>query len=121
MCCMVGPDRKRSSVGRVRVPSTLASRTRARTSSSTLTGPRGDTIRLQSSGFRIAAGSQVFQGDNFFHGAGVTPTTLFATLYRDTNTNPLQFDGDGTSAGGADVVTFLAGSPILTPSDIVFA
>ena len=44
-------------------------------------------MRLQGSGFGIAAGSQVFQGVNFLYGAGVTPTTTSATFHIDTNTN----------------------------------
>ena len=83
---------------------------------------QGDRILLDHTGFGVASGLVLTLGTNFFIGAGAAPTSAVATVYFDTNSNILWFDGDGTGgAQGANAITFLSnGPPGLTASDILF-
>ena len=51
---------------------------------------------------------------------GINANSAAATIYMARSTTALWFDADGAGAGSAGVVAFLAGSPLLTASNIVF-
>ena len=83
---------------------------------------QGDRILLDHTGFGVAANLVLTLGTNFFIGAGAAPTSAVASVYFDTTSNILWFDGDGTgSAQGANAITFLSnGAPGLSAGDILF-
>jgi Ca2+-binding RTX toxin-like protein len=68
----------------------------------------GDKIYLDHTSFGVAAGLTLTEGSNFFSGAGATSHSAVATFYFDTTSNIFWYDADGTGAGGANAITFLA-------------
>ena len=81
----------------------------------------GDRIYVSATEFAAHLGFGLTAGMGFHRGASVGPTHATATFWQDTNTQALWFDPDGTGAGGAHVVAFLIGNPMLEAGDIVFA
>ena len=79
-----------------------------------------DHIYVQASLFAAPAGFGLTDGVGFLSGNGVMPVAQTATFYRDTATQALWFDPDGTGAGGATVLAFLIGNPTIMAADIVF-
>ncbi len=83
-------------------------------------GAEGDHIYVAGAAFSAPAGFQLTLGTGFHTGAGARPNAQTATFYRDTNSQALWFDPDGSGPSGAHVVAFIIGNVALDASDIVF-